>query len=77
MIERAAATIALTPVDDARPYGLVPLDGQGRVLEFREKPADLIPGDINAGTYVCWTHPPCRDGRAARTSRSSGRSSQR
>ena len=48
----AAATIALTPVDDARPYGLVPLDGQGRVLEFREKPAELIPGDINAGTYV-------------------------
>ena len=48
----AVATIALTPVDDARPYGLVPLDGQGRVLEFREKPAELIPGDINAGTYV-------------------------
>ena len=47
----AAATIALTPVD-ARPYGLVPLDGQGQVLEFREKPAELIPGDINAGTYV-------------------------
>ena len=48
----AVATIALTHVDDARPYGLVPLDGQGRVLEFREKPAELIPGDINAGTYV-------------------------
>ena len=39
-------------MDDARPYGLVPLDGQGQVLEFREKPAELIPGDINAGTYV-------------------------
>ena len=48
----AAATIALTHVEDARPYGLVPMDGDGRVLEFREKPAELVPGDINAGTYV-------------------------
>jgi mannose-1-phosphate guanylyltransferase len=48
----AVATIALTHVEDARAYGLVPLDGDGRVLEFREKPADLVPGDINAGTYV-------------------------
>jgi len=49
---KAAATIALAHVEDARAYGLVPLDGDGRVLEFREKPADLVPGDINAGTYV-------------------------
>ena len=48
----AVATIALTHVEDARPYGLVPMDGEGRVLEFREKPAELVPGDINAGTYV-------------------------
>lgn len=48
----AAATIALHHVEDARPFGLVPTEGDGRVLEFREKPADLIPGDINAGTYV-------------------------
>ena len=48
----AVATIALTPVDDARPYGLVPTEDDGRVIEFREKPADLVPGDINAGTYV-------------------------
>ena len=48
----ATATIALTHVEDARPYGLVPLDAGGRVLEFREKPAELVPGDINAGTYV-------------------------
>jgi mannose-1-phosphate guanylyltransferase len=48
----AVGTIALTHVEDARAYGLVPLDGDGRVLEFREKPADLVPGDINAGTYV-------------------------
>lgn len=48
----AAATIALHHVEDARPFGLVPTEPDGRVLEFREKPADLVPGDINAGTYV-------------------------
>ncbi|MFM7718038.1 MAG: sugar phosphate nucleotidyltransferase [Actinomycetota bacterium] len=48
----AAVTIALTRVEDARPFGLVPTEGDGRVLEFREKPADPIPGDVNAGTYV-------------------------
>ena len=57
MLERhrargAVATIALTPVEDARPYGLVPTEADGRVIEFREKPADLVHGDINAGTYV-------------------------
>ena len=49
---KAIATIALTHVEDARAYGLVPLDGNGRVVEFREKPKDLVPGDINAGTYL-------------------------
>jgi NDP-sugar pyrophosphorylase family protein len=48
----AAVTIALHHVEDARPFGLVPIEPDGRVLEFREKPADLVPGDINAGTYV-------------------------
>lgn len=48
----AVATIALTRVDDARPYGLVPMETDGRVLEFKEKPHELVPGDINAGTYV-------------------------
>ncbi len=48
----ALATIALTPVDDARPFGLVDTGSEGRVVAFREKPADLIPGTINAGTYV-------------------------
>jgi NDP-sugar pyrophosphorylase family protein len=46
------ATIALTHVDDARPFGLVPTRGDGAVEDFREKPAELVPGDINAGTYV-------------------------
>ncbi|MGZ8629461.1 MAG: sugar phosphate nucleotidyltransferase [Actinomycetota bacterium] len=48
----AAVTIALHHVDDARAFGLVATDGDGRVLEFREKPEDPIPGDINAGTYL-------------------------
>ncbi|MGH2662234.1 MAG: sugar phosphate nucleotidyltransferase [Actinomycetota bacterium] len=48
----AIATIALTPVDDARPYGLVETEPDGRVLAFREKPSQLVPGTINAGTYV-------------------------
>lgn len=48
----AVATIALTRVEDARPYGLVATEADGRVLEFREKPAEPVPGAINAGTYV-------------------------
>ena len=50
----AAATIGLTPVEDPSAFGVVPTDGDGRVLEFIEKPA---PGSaptnlINAGFYV-------------------------
>ncbi len=48
----AVASIALTPVEDARAFGLVETDRDGRVLAFREKPAEPIPGTINAGTYV-------------------------
>jgi mannose-1-phosphate guanylyltransferase len=48
----AVGTIALTPVDDARPFGLVATDEDGRVREFREKPERLVPGWVNAGTYV-------------------------
>jgi mannose-1-phosphate guanylyltransferase len=48
----AAVSIALHRVDDARPFGLVETDGEGRVLAFREKPAELVPGDVNAGTYL-------------------------
>jgi len=48
----AAVTIVLTPVDDARPYGLVPLDATKRVEAFLEKPSELVAGNINAGTYV-------------------------
>ena len=48
----AVATIALHHADDARAFGLVMTDADGRVKEFREKPAALIPGEINAGTYL-------------------------
>jgi mannose-1-phosphate guanylyltransferase len=48
----AMATIALHRVEDARAFGLVLTDPTGRVTEFREKPLDPIPGEINAGTYV-------------------------
>ncbi|MEX2457821.1 MAG: NDP-sugar synthase [Actinomycetota bacterium] len=47
----AVATITLTPVEDARPYGLVVTEGT-RVVEFREKPEEAVPGQVNAGTYV-------------------------
>jgi len=46
------ATLTLAPVEDARPYGLVTVDEHGRVLEFREKPADPVAGLVNVGTYV-------------------------
>ena len=49
---RASVTIALHHVQDARAFGLVATDLDGRVQEFREKPEDPIPGDVNAGTYL-------------------------
>lgn len=53
----AAATVALTPVEDPSAYGLVRLRDDLSVAEFVEKPTpdQLIPGEpyrINAGTYV-------------------------
>jgi mannose-1-phosphate guanylyltransferase len=50
----AEGTITLTPVDDPSRYGVVPLDDDGRVEAFIEKPP---PGEaptnwINAGIYV-------------------------
>lgn len=48
----AVATITLAAVEDARPFGLVSAGPDGRVAEFREKPAEPLPGLVNAGTYV-------------------------
>jgi mannose-1-phosphate guanylyltransferase len=49
-----AATIALTPVEDPSRYGVVPIDTDGRVEAFIEKPdPGTAPSNwINAGTYV-------------------------
>jgi mannose-1-phosphate guanylyltransferase len=48
----ALATIAMHHVEDARAFGLIHADPDGRVREFLEKPDQPIPGDINAGTYL-------------------------
>jgi mannose-1-phosphate guanylyltransferase len=48
-------TIFLMPVEDPRAYGLVELDGDGRLTRFREKPtADepITTNTINAGVYL-------------------------
>jgi mannose-1-phosphate guanylyltransferase len=47
----ARATIALYPVEDSAAYGLVDVDGEGRVTEFVEKTGESVPGEINAGAY--------------------------
>jgi mannose-1-phosphate guanylyltransferase len=50
----AAATLALTPVDDPSAFGVVPTEDDGRVTAFIEKPPrDEAPTNlINAGIYV-------------------------
>lgn len=48
----ASATIALHHVEDARAFGLVEVDAEGRVHAFSEKPEAPVAGEINAGTYL-------------------------
>jgi mannose-1-phosphate guanylyltransferase len=50
----AEGTIGLTPVDDPSRYGVVPIDDDGRVEAFVEKPpVGAAPTNwINAGAYV-------------------------
>jgi mannose-1-phosphate guanylyltransferase len=50
----AEGTIHLSPVEDPSRYGVVPIEPDGRVIEFVEKPPrDQAPSHwINAGTYV-------------------------
>ena len=51
--ERSArATIALHPVEDSSPFGLVRSGEGGEVLAFLEKTGEQEPGEINAGMYV-------------------------
>ncbi|CCC81641.1 nucleotidyltransferase family protein [Thermoproteus tenax] len=47
-LEGADAAIALVPLRS--PYGVVEIDGEGRVLAFREKP--VLEHYINAGVYA-------------------------
>jgi mannose-1-phosphate guanylyltransferase len=51
----ARATLALVPVADPSAYGLVPLNEDGSVREFLEKPGpdEVIDADlVNAGAYI-------------------------
>ena len=48
----ADITLHLTQVDDARAFGCVPTDSQGRVTAFLEKMDNPITNQINAGCYV-------------------------
>ncbi len=47
--ENADVTLYLTRVKDPRAYGCVPLNSEGRVLEFLEKMENPIADTINAG----------------------------
>ena len=52
---KADVALYLTRVADPRPFGLVPTDSNGRVLEFLEKPTtpeEIVTDQINAGCYV-------------------------
>lgn len=48
----ADVTLHLTHVADARAYGCVPMDEEGRVTAFLEKMEKPITNTINAGCYV-------------------------
>lgn len=52
--KKSDITISLTPVEDPSAYGLVPIDGEGKVAEFLEKPSEeeITTDLINAGTYI-------------------------
>lgn len=47
-------TLTLTRVDDPSAYGLVPIDEDGRIVRFIEKPrpVEIVTNLVNAGTYV-------------------------
>ncbi len=48
----ADVTLHLTHVEDARAFGCVPIDSDGRVSAFLEKMENPITNTINAGCYV-------------------------
>ena len=45
-------SLHLVKVDDARAFGCVPTDGQGRVTAFLEKMDEPVSDQVNAGCYV-------------------------
>ena len=61
----ADVTLHLTHVEDARAYGCVPGDENGRVTAFLEKMDNPITNTINAGSYVF--HPSVIETIAANT----------
>jgi mannose-1-phosphate guanylyltransferase len=48
----ADVTLHLIDVEDARAFGCVPTDSEGRVLAFLEKMENPVTNSINAGCYV-------------------------
>jgi len=53
--QNADVSLHLINVDDPRPFGLVPTDSAGRVIQFLEKPQtpeEIVTHQINAGCYV-------------------------
>lgn len=49
---KADVTLHLIEVDDARAFGCVPIDGDGRVTAFLEKMENPVTNLINAGCYI-------------------------
>ena len=49
---KAKVTLHLVEVEDARAYGCVPIDSQGRVIDFLEKMDNPVARTINAGCYI-------------------------
>jgi mannose-1-phosphate guanylyltransferase len=52
LAQKADATLHLIDVDDARAFGCVPTDSDGRVTAFLEKMDSPVTNSINAGCYV-------------------------
>ena len=52
--KKAIASIALTPVDDPTPYGVVETDSENKIKRFLEKPSwdEVTTNMINAGIYI-------------------------
>ncbi|QLQ11306.1 MAG: nucleotidyltransferase family protein [Nocardioidaceae bacterium] len=49
---QVGVSLHLVEVGDARPFGCVPTDTDGRVLEFTEKSDNPVTNQVNAGCYI-------------------------